>query len=421
MRLLLLTLYYPPLNTIAALRLKAFERHLTKEGHVVDVITRFYDLRQQKGETMFLGSEAAEDFTEDYIRQDQTIYTNFSEKNEKRSFSQKLPPLLKGLYNYWHTDIFHYGWSHYVMQAFEKELVNNKYDYIIASYGPPITMVLAKRLSEIYSIPYLIDFRDNFIDERDVSYQLFMKKIVQQRQLSAASGLVFATKGMQEFFTRNANKKLKKIPSCVVYNGVDEMDETASFDPRDEAVVKHFDDLKIKCSFLLLHTGTLYSGQNSSFFLHGVEAFNKQNKTSGIIVFLGLAENKTTNSLNYPFVHLLPKVQHVTAMYLQKRASALLLPIWDGRYTGFSGKTLEYIFSGNFIITSPKPQNDLNEFFDISPNVFIPENATAFEKILADFNSGSVLRQELKNKEKLYRSFWVKKLIQFLEQLNTLI
>ncbi len=100
MRLLLLTLYYPPLHTIAALRLKAFEKQLSQEGHVVDVITRFYDQQQQKGQSMFLGSEPAENFTESYIRKGNTVYTNFTETNEQKTFSEKLPPLVRGLYNH---------------------------------------------------------------------------------------------------------------------------------------------------------------------------------------------------------------------------------------------------------------------------------------------------------------------------------
>ncbi len=279
-------------------------------------------------------------------------------------------------------------------------------------------MVIAKKLSEKYDIPYIIDFRDSFIDEKDIFYQLLMKKITQQLKLRNAAGLIFATKGMQEFFIKNASRKLKKIPASVIYNGVDEINDNPSPDVSDEKIVLKFNELKQLHAFVLLHTGTLYSGQISAFFLRGVESFNKQHRTNGIVVFLGLTENNATNTLNYPFVHVLPKVQHATAMYSQKHASALLLPIWDGRYTGFSGKTLEYIFSSNFIITSPEPQDDLKEFFDISPNVFVPEDATAFENFLSSLFSNSLIKRDLKNRTKLYRSYWVKKMSLFLEGLK---
>ncbi|HET6224893.1 MAG TPA: hypothetical protein VFF27_01350, partial [Bacteroidia bacterium] len=129
MRILLLTLYYPPLNTIAALRIKAFEKYFKAEGHQVDIITRYYDEQQQQGKSMFLGSESPENFNVPYIKQDHVIYTNFKARNEKKDFSEKLPPFIKGIYNYLNVDIYHYSWLSYVLLAFDKELKPNKYDF----------------------------------------------------------------------------------------------------------------------------------------------------------------------------------------------------------------------------------------------------------------------------------------------------
>src|SRR4051812_10165612 len=100
MRLLLLTLYYPPLNTIAGMRLKAFEKYLSEAGNSVDVITRYYDEEQQKGQSMFLGCEPSKNFSQSYIKIDNILYTNFDKRNSKLSFSEKLPPIIKGIYNY---------------------------------------------------------------------------------------------------------------------------------------------------------------------------------------------------------------------------------------------------------------------------------------------------------------------------------
>ena len=417
MRILLLSLYYPPLNSIAALRVKAFENYLTKEGHHVDVITRYYDKEQQQGQSMFIASESPKKFKVPYLKTDNVLYTNFDALNSKKKFSGKLPPLIRGLYNYLHVDIFHYGWVKYVFEAFEKEYRKNTYDYVIASYGPPIAMYIAKKIFDVYRIPYLIDFRDSFIDERDVSYQLLMKKMVQRRTLKNAAGLLFATEGMKDIFLKNADEQLRKTPSCIVQNGVDDTNDSSAH-ADDAATVARFEELKAGHSFLLLHTGTLYSGQNSDFFMEGVKEFNKKFNASGIVVFLGLAENRSANELDYPFVYKLPRVKHTTSMYLQKRASALLFPIWDGRYTGFSGKILEYLFSENFIITSPHPQSDLKEFLNISSNVFIPENNHSFTTILEQLVSNSLVKYPLKDRDKLYRSYWVRKLITFLTSLN---
>lgn len=417
MRLLFLTLYYPPLNTIAGLRISAFERYLKTHGHSVDVITRYYDEEQQQGKSMFLGSEAPENFNQSYIKKENVIYTNFDARSKRLLFSEKLPPVVRGLYNYSAVDVFHYGWVNYVFDAFERELKQNTYDFIVSSYGPPIAMLIGRKLSEKYNIPYIIDFRDSFIDERDTFFQLYMKKQVQEYNLKNAAGLIFATEGMRQFFVKYASDQLKKIPSVVVYNGVDEKDLSGSFSLADEPVVTLFHELKEKHSFVLLHTGTLYAGQNIAFFFNALDQYNSKHQTNGIIVFLGLAQSDASNQFNLPFVHVLPKVKHATAMYLQKEASALLLPIWDGRYTGFSGKTLEYLYSENFIITSPNPQADLKEFLALSPNVHIPIDKSGFEVELTSILKGQK-KQALKEREKLYRSYWIKRMMQFLSDLK---
>lgn len=415
MRVLLLSMYYPPLNTIAAQRINSFNKYLTKEGISVDVITRYYDPEQQKGQSMFLGKEAAQDFNKDYVKTENVIYTNFDESNSKLSFSNKLPPVIKGLYNYSNIDVFHYGWIKYAEKAFDKELSKNKYDFIIASYGPPIVMLLAKRLSLQYNIPFLIDFRDSYIDEKDVAYHLVVKRIMLSKTLKNAKGLVFSTDGMKNYFYLKAPKHFSDIPSCVVYNGVEE-DAIHVIEKNDVAL--EFDRIKNTHSMLLLHTGTLYEGQNSSFFINAVCQYNEQHKQNVAIVFLGLAENKIAELPKNSFIYFLAKVNHSTALFFQKEASALLLPIWDGRYTGFSGKTQEYLFSENYIITSPNPQEDLKQFLDLSPNVFVAQDYSSFSNILNNISKGVQAKMPLPNKEKLYRSFWVKQLNEFLVSLQ---
>lgn len=415
MRVLLLSMYFSPLNTIAAQRVNSFDKYLTQEGLIVDVITRYYDLEQQKGQSMFLGKEAARDFKEDYIKIKNVIYTNFDVVNSKLSFSNKLPPVIKGLYNYSNVDVFHYGWIKYSEKAFDKEFSKNKYDFIIASYGPPIVMLLAKRLSLKYKIPFLIDFRDSYIDEKDVSYHLIMKRMILSKTLKNASGLIFSTDGMKNYFSLKASGNLTSIPSCVVYNGVEE-EVNLSIEKND--VLLEFEKIKKRHSLLLLHTGTLYEGQNSSFFINAVYKYNEENKQNVAIVFLGLAENRITELPKNSFIYFLPKVSHSTALFFQKEASALLLPIWDGRYTGFSGKTQEYLFSENYIITSPNPQEDLKQFLELSPNVFVANDDSSFSTILDNISKGVSIKKPLPNKEKLYRSYWVKQLKKFLVSLQ---
>lgn len=417
MRVLLLSLYFPPLNTIASSRCYAIDNYLRAEGVAVDVITRFYDKQQQEGKSMFLGSEKPSNFQKNYIRENNVIYTNFEPGNAKLARSKKLPPFIKGLYNYYNVDVYHYSWMNYSLDAFEKEWKNNHYDFIISSYGPPIAMLLAKKLSELYKIPYLVDFRDAYINEEDKGIHLWIKKRVQHKLLKNAAGLLFSSKGMADYFKRNSGAQLKNLPSCLVYNGVEDT-SAENFHDEDQPVIAEFNKIQKKHSLVLLHTGTLYSGQNISFFTEGIKKYNELQNKSVCIVFLGLAENNTNNLIAGESIYFLPKVKQQTAMFLQKHASALVLPIWNDRYTGFSGKTQEYLYSENIIITSPDPQEDLREFFEISPNVIIPDPSNDLSKIITALLEKKIIKKPLHQKEKLFRSYWVKKLFHFLLQLK---
>jgi hypothetical protein len=418
MRILFLTLYYPPLNTIAAYRAGAFEKYLTKEGHVVDVITRYYDEEQQKGNSMLLGAEDSKNFNKNYVRSNNVVYTNFIKNNSKLSFSKKLPPIIRGLYNYNVIDVFHFGWIPYMLDAYEKEFSKNKYDFIISSFGPPIMMLAANMLSKKSGTPFLIDFRDAYINEEDKGIHYFLKKRNQQKLLKHSAGLTFSTEGMKNYYLKRAGAEFMNKPTCIVYNGVEDGPTIEKDSLLDRMSIKQFDDFKNKHSLLLVHTGTLYQGQNIQFFIDAVERYNLKHKKNAAIVFLGLAQNKIDKIPSKTFIFYLNKVNLQTSLYIQKNASALLLPIWDGRYTGFSGKTLEYIYSGNFVITSPKPQPDLKDFFDISSNIFVANDVDAFGDIIQCIDTEKCLRKPLINSEKLFRSYWIKDLSNFLSKLK---
>jgi hypothetical protein len=384
----------------------------------VDVLTRYYDAAQQKGNSMLLGSLSPAGFVENHIVSDGVVYTNFSDTSREKRISRRLPPGVRGVYNYYQTDIWHQGWIGFALKAYEQELATNHYDLIVASYGPPAVMKLATLLHQKYKIPFVIDFRDSYIDERDHGFHRFMKLRVQDKLLRNAAGVVFATEGMKDYFFRSCGKALSQLPAEVVYNGVEEA-SVQTDSTEDQKIIERFHSIKSEYRLTLLHSGTFYNGQNIRFFFEALGSFNNNAKEVAI-VFLGAAENNNKQLPESPHVFMLPKVSHSASLMLQRQASALLLPVWDGRYTGFSGKTLEYLASENLIICSPQPQEDLMEFFRLSGNVLLPENVKALQELLKNMASGE-LRPRPNSQQLtavLKRSYWVAKLGAFLKSLN---
>ncbi|MGZ6416805.1 MAG: hypothetical protein ACXVDW_21675, partial [Bacteroidia bacterium] len=348
---------------------------------------------------------------------DNVIYTNFKKNNSKLIFSKKLPPVIRGIYNYSNIDVFHYGWLSYMMDAYEKELAGNNYDFIISSYGPPVMLLAAQMLSQKYKIPYIIDFRDIYIDEKDKGLHLFFKKRIQKKIIGSASAVLFSTEGMRDYFFTKCGDSLKGKKNCIVYNGIDtEMNVSGKLLNND--IIEKFKKIKQDNTLVLLHTGTLYKGQNINFFINGINRFNEIQEKKIALVFLGLSENNAFVPLNTPGLICLPKVNLVSAMELQLLADALVLPVWDGRYTGFSGKTMEYLASGNIVLSSPNPQDDMRYFFERSTNVTVLDSYEMFEKICSGIINKNISRKYVEDNSIFTRKYWISQLSLFLKELK---
>ena len=416
MKVLILSMYYPPSVNIASQRISAFEKYLKKDNIEVDVITRHYDETQLDGSSMFISLEEST-IEEDYIKSKNIIYTNYSANSICKSRSETLPPIIKGLYNYSKIDIFHHGWLDYVIKAYEEELSENNYDFIISSYGPPITILAGHTLSIKYNIPWIVDFRDLYITEKDSIHHQFLKKITIEKLLLKAKGYLFVSGGMRDFFVTKVSNKLRMKPYCIVHNGIDIDNNSINSSTSDVEVKERLEYIKSHSDITLLHTGTIYSGQNISFFTSKIERLSDELNIIISIVFVGLPENNVYVNKGKG-IYFFKRVSYNTSLQLQQMVDALLLPIWDGRYTGFSGKTYEYIYSNSIVLTSPNPQTDLIEFWNNFNNIITVNNYIHLKDILKKMHLGSVLKQKNGNIERLKRSFYVRKLSVFLKSLN---
>ena len=416
MRVLFITAYYPPLNAIASFRVKGFVDACERLGIGYDVITRKYDDEQNKGKNMFIAAHKPTNFQEDYIRIGNVYYTNFEENNLTVNFSKKLPPLVRGIFNYLKIDVFHYGWLGNIMKVFEKELRQNKYDFIIASYGPPISLLAAKKISEKASVPYVADFRDAFMDGSEKNFHKIFKKWQLKVLMKKCSAYVFASDGMSDIFSKILNDK--KIYSTIIYNGT-EINSSDSFDDADALVVSEFNKIMSENDLVLLHSGTLYTGQNILFFIESLKKLLSIRSDIKIaLVFLGLPENNFSEIQQESFIYHLPRVQFNTSIYLQKRAGALLSPIWKDRYTGFNGKLFEYLQSGNNVIIGPHPQKDILLFLENFNYVFVCNEFEKFKELLLRLIDKSNANEIQINTNLLSRKYWSDQFITFLIQLK---
>lgn len=412
MRILILSLYYSPLNNIASTRVSFFSNYFTEQGHDVHVITRHYSKSNLENNNLDIGMSETDDLDGPYIVKDNTIYTAFKSENTITTKGQKLIKGVKGYYYQKKLDAFHYNYVENGFEAFKKELSHLNFDFILASSPPLAPTILAQQISEQYNIKWISDFRDSpILDE--YSFMIRTVRIRAMRKLLAsASGLLFVSPGMEKQNRKYLGEVIEKTPSTIIFNGFVSKDEIL-----DEKVLTYFNEIKLNHQIVLTYTGSVYNERNLNTFLSAISTIDS--KDIGVVL-VGIQKSyQEEYAQKYPHLKLffIPKTNYSTSLEIQKRSTALLLTIWPGSYTGFSGKVFEYINSSRPIILDHEPAEDLKEYLaEISGVYYCDNDSSKFFKIISELSDEAINRSE-KIITKTSRVSQAQKLIQFLNQL----
>ena len=421
MRILYITFFCKPFNSIPSLRTNAFLEYLPEEGIEVDVLTRHYDSGELAGNSFESTYSSVEEMKEPYRVVDHIIYTNFEDNNEGIKFSEKLPSGVRTIYNYFQKDLYHKNWIKYAIHAFEKELKCRKYDFIVASYHPFVSLHLASLLSKKHKIPWIADFRDSFIGvTEETKVSLIYKKLLLKKVLKNVSGVVSVSKAMNNQLNKYGGKNGRLAPKVVVNNGVDSK-ISSKVDSQDQDTFKKIEEIKSESTLLFVHTGTIYEGQDIEFFLNFIQEYNKKHNTSIRLVCVGLTKNQIDfKKLTDSGAIIFDRVSNTTSIRIQQIADVLIIPAWyPKRYTGFVAKIFEYIHSGNHVICSPYPVTDLREFLVHFKNVFIASGFDSMENYIQKVISNRDNKIKTPNNHPmLFRKYWIKIFAEFLKQLK---
>jgi len=410
MRILLVTLFYEPLNNIAVTRLKAFNKYLTEFGHEVDVLTRHYSEDDILSSNLNKGMLAGDDFEGDYYKKGNVIYTKYKTTNSKLNFSNKLPKGIKGLYNISQLDVFHYSFVEYGVKAYQQEFSNNPHDIIIASSPVPAALLLAKQINEQFGVKWIADFRDSyFTDEDNISIRFFKRQVLNDT-LKRSSGILYTSKWMLEDDLKLLSKAISKLPKEIIYNGFSKAENS-----HEEDIINSV-GLLMSNKKLIVFTGTLYIQRNLNFFLDSALSINDKEV---VFVFVGIQKvfkDEIIEKYSNLNIHFFDNVSYATSLKLQKMANFLLMPIWRGKFTGFPGKVFEYIQSDTKIIVDKEPPLELKSFLIKYKNFnCCYDKGDVFDKYI----DSNVVNYKLTTLEKelISRKYQVKKLNIFLEKL----
>ena len=250
-------------------------------------------------------------------------------------------------------------------------IINSNDIKVIFSSAPPYTVhLIAMKLSKKYSIPWVADFRDPWVDNKynNENKRLWLTKLVdsslEKRVINNACARTTVSKTISGYYEK---------PFSVIHNGYDEEDFTSVNEKEQNTVV-------------ISYMGTMTKSQNPSMFFQSVNELNLNQEKYQIDLIGNIhpdIKSYIQNNKYDNFIKIKSYIPHKDAIRKMCESDFLLLVIPNTKKNiGIvTGKLFEYIRSMRKIIMIGPPNSDA-------------------AKIIAQTNSGICFDYTEKNKIK---------------------
>jgi glycosyltransferase involved in cell wall biosynthesis len=253
-------------------------------------------------------------------------------KSESRQKLRSLSTLYTTVTNWPDPQI---GWLPFAVSAGRKVLSDWRADIVIASVPPHTGFLVAKSLSQRFSIPWVAEYRDLWTDHpyyTEPAWRARIERPQEDRVIGTAAGLVTVSDVWRTVLQERYDK-----PTITVLNG---------FDPDDypeESIATAGDRLEI------LYTGSLYPGRRDPTALFAAMSRMGEAGRAVHVTFYG-ADVETVFAMARSAgvadqVSVNPAIPYRAVVELQRKADVLLLLRWsDPSERGVvPGKLFEYI------------------------------------------------------------------------------
>lgn len=221
-------------------------------------------------------------------------------------------------------------------------LENWKPHVICASAMPFTSLLIAYKLSSRYSIPWVADLRDLWVDNHNYKYsgwRRILEEKVEQRILSSAAGLITVSEPLADVL-----KKKYGRPVSIVLNGFDHNDY-----PSDAEMTSPGRTLN------MVYTGIIYEGKQDIAPLFQSLANMGSRDSFRVKLYGRYLQHARRLVAQYDIqsiVEVNEPIPYKEALRAQRQADVLLLLLWnDPREKGvYTGKLFEYIGAGRPIL-----------------------------------------------------------------------
>lgn len=347
MRLLLVSYFFPPYNTIGAVRVGKTAAYLARWGHDVRVLSAADQPLQPSlpveidesrvTRTPWLNVNAPIEWVAG--GRQRVAAQGLSTGAKRGSLKSHLGRWYKTLVNLPDGQV---GWLPYATRAGEQLLHDWRPDLILASAMPPTSLFVAERLSRRFNIPWIAELRDLWTDEGSYSqpwWRRGLERRWERRLLESAAGLVTVSQPLADHLQVEYRK-----PTAVVLNGFDPSDfEQPQLAESQLTCRPHRHQLQIT------YTGMIYAGRRDPGPLFQAVAQLGSAAQSVRIDFFGrylqpvVEQARAFGVSDSVYVH--ESVGYRESLAIQQHSDLLLLLIdGDPRQRGvYTGKLFEYL------------------------------------------------------------------------------
>lgn len=350
MKILFISYYFPPFNTIGAVRTGKTAKYLTEFGHDVRVISaddqnlpRDLSLEISKDKVSYTKWFDINSLPTAFLGKEKVVKRGFEASNQ--SALGHLGNLYREIFDFPDGKI---GWYSFAVRKGRQLIKEWEPDIIFASAMPYTGLLVASKLSNETGIPWIAELRDLWIDNHYANHYKIrwnVEKRLEANTLKTAAGIVTVSQPLANVLTEKYGKPVK-----VVFNGFDESDYTFT-----SGEIAEIQKMLGTDSFNICYTGMIYQGRRDPSPLFKALAMMNSNIPIKVHFwgrYLGIV-NKLASIYGVEekvFVH--EPVSHHESLCIQSQSDLLLLLLWnDPKEKGvYTGKLFEYIGAGKKIL-----------------------------------------------------------------------
>ncbi len=360
-KVLFIAYYFPPLGGSGVQRSLKFARYLSEFGWQPVVLTVAHNLTRWPKDRSLI----KEIPTDVQVHRAPTLDLNWL---YKAMWGLRLHKLVEWLQLHWLIPDSEITWLPFARKCIDKIVSEHKIDLVYITGGPFSSMLLGPYVSEKYNLPYVVDFRDEWVNNHTRLDRAYTSSARQKDQncekavIERCSGIIYAHPMFMKENFESRYPFLSERPNRIITNGFDESDFSGlEAQPRQSGKI-----------FKIVYTGSFYDRRRPLVLFLAIRNLMTEKVISADQIRIEIYGKNTPAFVLGEFYHdetikgmvrFQPYISHKNSLKILNNADALLLYLSPGANSEpeLPGKMFEYMRSYRPILAIVPPQGSAAE------------------------------------------------------------